>query len=112
MPAVKRWAKARRIPGKMNRLEENYSQQLELRKRVGEIRGWEFEKVTLKIADDCRFTPDFFVVTADDLIEFHETKGFMRDDAAVKIRVAADRFPMFKFVLVQWKSKQWTVKEY
>jgi len=46
-------------------------------------------------------------VTFEDRIELHETKGFMRDDAAVKLKVAADKFPEFLFVLVKKIKKQW-----
>jgi hypothetical protein len=38
-------------------------------------------------------------------VTFYETKGFMRDDAIVKIKTAAKQFPMFTFVLVTRKKK-------
>jgi hypothetical protein len=38
------------------------------------------------------------VIGKDDVVEFHEVKGgFWRDDAKVKIRVAAAMYPMFRF---------------
>jgi hypothetical protein len=50
------------------------------------------------MGDDCRYTPDFMVIAEDDVVEFHEVKGgFWRDDAKVKIRVAAELYPMFRF---------------
>ena len=69
-------ARARHTPGVMNRLEANYAQYLELRKRANEIVHYAFEAVTLKIAADCRYTPDFMVVNKDLEVEFHEVKGF------------------------------------
>jgi hypothetical protein len=32
------------------------------------------------------------------VLEFHETKGFWRDDALVKIRAAAEQYPWFRFL--------------
>jgi hypothetical protein len=37
----------------------------------------------------------------------YEVKGFMQEDARVKLRVAAQSFPEFSFVLVYWKAKAW-----
>ena len=62
--------------------------------------------ITLKLANGCRYTPDF-AVFGDGLIEFHEVKGHMRDDAAVKIKVAAAQFPAWAFWLVWRKGGQW-----
>lgn len=86
----------------MNKTEEAYSQVLEAERRQSYIRSWAFEAVTLKLADDCRYTPDFMVINATDEVEFHETKGWERDDSKVKRRVAASTvFPFFRFFLVR-----------
>lgn len=82
---------------KGNKTEAAYMALLEARKRAGEILWYQFEGITLKLADDTRYTPDFFVLMADGSLECHETKGFWRDDARVKIKVAASMFP-FRFV--------------
>lgn len=111
-----RFAKARprRVPGTMNGLEVAYSKLLDTRKAAGEIESWVFESVTLKLAADTRYTPDFCVVNKDMEIEFHETKGWMRDDANVKMKVAAKMFDMFHFVLITRQSKKdgggWDIK--
>lgn len=91
-------------PGKMNGTEFAYAQQLDLQQLP-----WMFESVTLVLADDVRYTPDF-AVEKDGCIEFHEVKGFMRDDSRVKIRVAAKLYPWFRFVLVR-KEKGEFIKE-
>jgi hypothetical protein len=91
--------KARRVPGAMNGLERAYSQHLDARIATGEILSWSFECVTLKLADACRYTPDFMVIASDCTVEFHETKGRWMDDAKVKFKVAAAQFP-FRFVAV------------
>lgn len=94
----------------MNKTEEKYSWVLHRRKLVGEIQQYEFEKVTLKLGSDCRYTPDFFVVNALGEVEFHEVKGFFRDDAKVKIKVAAENFP-FRFFLARLERNGWEVTE-
>lgn len=64
----------------------------------------------LKLADNCRYHPDFVALQSGELIAF-ETKGFMRDDAAVKLKVAARAYPFIRFVLVTKEKSQWVEKE-
>jgi len=98
-------------PGVMNKLEEAYSWVLEARKRAGEIQWWAYEQITLKLAPDTRYTPDFVLLLADGLLQFHEVKGSLfRDDAKVKIKVAASMFP-FKFLLVRKSGQGWEITE-
>ena len=85
---------------KMNRTEARYAQLLDLRKMAGEIIGYVYEPMGLKLADKTYYHPDFMVIFRD-RFEFHEVKGFWRDDARVKIKIAAERFPWFGFVVVQ-----------
>lgn len=90
----------------MNKTERKRAIELEALKRDGQIHSWAYEKVTLKLADDTRYTPDFFVVECDGSIRFEETKGFWRDDAKVKIKVAASQFP-FRFVSLVASRDGW-----
>lgn len=92
-------------PGEMNAQEREYAARLDMRKRVGEIELFMFEAVTLKLAPDTRYTPDFGVMLTDGTFEFHEVKGHMEDDAWVKIKVAAAMFP-FRFVLARKRPKK------
>lgn len=75
------------------------------------------QNITLKLANGVRYTPDFNVTdrSGDALPEFYEVKGFMRDDAAVKIKVAAALYPQFLFFLVTKRAKKlgggWDVQE-
>ena len=101
----------RRKPGTMNKLEEKYSLYLNGLKTTGEIIDFRYEAIKLRLADKTFYTPDFAVFYPD-RIELHETKGFMEDDANVKIKVAAEQHWYFKFVLVQWKNKQWEFRTY
>jgi hypothetical protein len=106
-----RFARARRrVPGEMNGLESAYAERLKVLCMTGEIREWKFEAVTLVVArppqaKPSRYTPDFFVVNKDGEIEFHETKGFMQEDARVKLKCAAEQYP-FKFVVVRKQAKR------
>jgi hypothetical protein len=69
------------------------------------------QAVTLKLGDDCRYTPDFVVLDAAGVLWAHEVKGFMRDDALVKLKVAARKFNWIRFVLARKEKGAWEVKE-
>jgi hypothetical protein len=90
----------------MNRLEAAYAQHLELQRAAGVIRRWDYEPERLLIGNRCTYLPDFRIVGADDVIEMHEVKGFMRDDALVKLKVAASMHP-YRFVLVRRIDRVW-----
>lgn len=63
------------------------------------------QNITLKLANDCRLTPDF--VTVDDGIVFTDVKGFQREDALIKMKVAARQFRWAKFVIVKKTKSGW-----
>ena len=108
---IMKYGKARRKPGVMNSLESKYALHLEAKRIAGEIFAYAFESITLKLAEGCRYTPDFLVINREMECEFHEVKGFWVDDARVKIKVAASKFP-FRFVGVQYKKKEWQFEEF
>jgi len=95
---------------KMNKLESRYNQRLELLKRADEIVDYRFEGITFKLADDTRYTPDFLVVLKD-CFQLHECKGFWRDDAKVKVKVAQKLFPWFKFIIVRENEGSFIMEE-
>ena len=66
---------------------------------------------TLNLAFDCRYTPDFSYVDENGVLTFEEVKGFRRDDAMVKLRVAARMFREFRFRLVSLKKDCWQTQE-
>lgn len=99
-----------RVAGRMNALERAYSAQLDLLVRAGRVAEWHFEALTLRIGADCTYRPDFLVILPDGSIEFHETKGWLRDDARVKLRAAASAFP-FVFKLVTRAKGEWRIEE-
>ncbi len=90
----------------MNKTEQAYADYLECQRQRGEIQFWLFESLKFKLADLTFYTPDFLVVLPDGLIEIVEVKGHWEDDARVKIKVAADRFSLFRFVAVKPVAKK------
>jgi len=100
-----------RQPKGMNKTEAQYGAILEARKAAGEIVWYRFEGVTLKLADDTRYTPDFILMRSDGFLECHEVKGFWRDDAKVKIKVAASLYP-FRFLAARKIKGGWDITEY
>jgi hypothetical protein len=95
----------------MNGTERAYALLLEARRRAGQVREYHFAAIALTLAHDCRYTPDFLVVLADDTVELHETKGsHMRDDALVKLKVCARLYP-FPLRLARLVKGSWTVTE-
>lgn len=96
-----RQAKGRRVAGRMNTYEKEYEQLFLGKKPHG------YEEITLRLGDDARLTIDFWVMGEDDVLEFHEVKGsFIRPDALVKLRVAAERYPWFRFKMFQKASRK------
>ncbi len=104
--------------GEMNKTEAAYAAHLELLRRAGEIVWFKFEGMKFRIADNSFFTPDFAVMRADGALEAHDVKGawhLFQDDAKVKIKVAADMYPL-RFIAVVRQSKRegggWDVEDF
>lgn len=101
-----------RLPvGAMNKTEQAYAAHLELLKRTGDIRAFWFEGLKLRLADKTFYSPDFLVLGRNNEVECHEVKGFLMDDANVKIKVAAAQYP-FRFRLVRKRGSIWDYKDY
>lgn len=101
--------------GAMNQTERRYAEHLESRKRAGEVAWFRFEGIKFRLADNTFYTPDFAVMLADGQLEAHEVKGHWQDDARVKVKVAADQYPV-RFIAVTAKPKKagggWQVEEF
>ena len=93
------------------RLEERYANHLKLLQIAGEIADFREQAFRLRLADGAFYKPDFLVILPDGLVEFHETKGYWEEAARVRIKVAAELYPWFRFKAVQWKQGQWTIEE-
>lgn len=99
------FAMGRLKAGAMNKTEAAYGQHLELLKRAGEVLWYRFEGLKLRLADNTFYTPDYAVMAANGQLECHEVKGFWQDDARVKIKVAAEQYPL-RFIAVKAKAKK------
>jgi hypothetical protein len=92
------------LPKGPNKWELAYiREELEPRRLVGEISWYGFECIKLKLAGATFYTPDFAVLR-DGRLSFVEVKGFLRDDAGVKFKVAAAQFPCFRFTMLRKKK--------
>ena len=92
----------------MNKLERAFHERLKAADQGDVYR----EGITLRLAGRTRYTPDFVSIALllglpPITLTCWEVKGFMRDDAAVKIKVAAQMFPLFSFVLVTREKRVW-----
>ena len=116
----------KRKAGTKNRTETAYEAHLGLLLRAGEIQGFMYEGIKLRLADKTWYTPDFLVFANDGVVEIHDTKGTTRklntknvkvekawceDDAKVKIKVVAEMFP-FRTFMVHKSGNQWVKQQF
>lgn len=99
-------------PDDMNKLERSYAAELERQRVAGAIKAFVAHPGSFKLGRKCFYHVDFLVIGAAGEVEYHETKGFMRDDAAVKLKVAARMFPWFVFKLVRRKKGAWLISRF
>lgn len=101
--------------GAMNKTEQRYADHLEALRRAGAIQWFKFEGMKFRLADGTFYTPDFAVLRGDGFLECHEVKGHWQDDARVKIKVAADLYPV-RFLAVTERRKSdgggWQVEDF
>lgn len=82
---------------RLNKTERAWLRQLQLTHPSTHIG---VQSLTLKLGDDCRYTPDFWTIDANGQLIFWEVKGFWRDDALVKIKTAARMFRWARFIVI------------
>jgi hypothetical protein len=112
MKGAKSFQALGRLPsGEMNKTEAKYAARLDLMKQAGVILWWEFEPMNLRLGAKCFYRVDFLVLTMDNALEAHEVKGYWTEDAKVKIKVAAAKFP-FRFVAMQFIKGEWVMQEF
>lgn len=122
-------ARARHAPGEMNQTERAFADQV-IRPlwMAREIAWWGFECLKLQIGERCWYEPDFVVVYLDGTIECNEVKKVYQpskaqrakgkgeyvgweDDARVKIKAAASRYPFFRFRAAALGPRGWQFEE-
>ena len=101
-------------PKGMNKHEAEYGLMLEAMKRRDEIAWYGYETIRLKLADRTTYTPDFCVVVEGrngchpaGIPKFIEIKGFRRDDAMVKFKVAREQFWWASFEMWSKTKNGW-----
>lgn len=101
--------------GQMNKTETAYRDYLEALKQAGSITWYKFEGMKFRLADNTFYTPDFAVLLSDGRLQAHEVKGYWEDDARVKIKVAAELYPI-EFIAVKVRAKKdgggWAVEKF
>lgn len=97
-----------RVAGRMNKGEAAYAAALDARIAAGHVVAWWFEFLTLRLADDTHYRPDFLVQLPDGTLELHEVKGrkgetfYATEDGWLKIKLTAEVAPFS--VVVVWPS--------
>lgn len=102
---MKNYALGRLKTGQMNKTEQAYADYLAQLQAVGGILWHKFEGMKFRLADNTFFSPDFAVMLPNGEIHIKEVKGYMMDDANVKIKCAAALFP-FRFFIVRTRPKK------
>jgi hypothetical protein len=94
----------------MNKTEAAYHAYLLEQPDVARV---EFEAVKLRLATGAWYTCDMWVVYADGREEMHEVKGFWREAARVRIKVAAKEYGWrWTFRAVQREPGGWKVETF
>ena len=96
-----------RTRGTMNKTEAKYADELRVRQMAGEIADFWFEPFSLRLSapdkgQPARYTPDFMILMPDGTTLVDDVKsGGLDDNAAiVRIKCAAELFPLWIFRLV------------
>lgn len=94
-----------------SKLERKYSNHLDMLVKAGEIRRWEYEPISLKLAEGKRYRADFLVVLPGGMErrpELHEVKGKWiknKRDSMTHLKWAAQRYgDVFTFRLIEWNG--------
>lgn len=117
--AKKRFQAKGRLPkGTMNKTETAYAEEvLEPMRLAGQILWWKFHVIKVRLADGAWYEADFLVMHADMSLAIHETKGeFVTDKGQLKIRLAAEAFPVCRMIKATKLSKKngggWKTEEF
>jgi hypothetical protein len=92
-------------PSGLNQSELRYMKHLAGRVARKEIAGYWPHALKFRLADKTWYTPDALVMENDGLLSLHELKGWMEDDAAVKLKVTSETYWLFPVKLVREKPR-------
>lgn len=101
--------------GEMNQTEQRYEDEvLKPGMIAGDILWYAFEGIKLRLADATFLTVDFAVLPKSGRLTMVDVKGaaaIVQEDARVKMRVAADRYPFAFQLAFPAKGGGWTIKD-
>lgn len=112
-----------RIPSQEydSKLEAEWAARLQTLHAEGTVEWWRYKPMRLRIGVSggggtkrrvtSFYTADFGAVSGDEFI-LYEVKGHWREAARVRIRAAADMYPMFRFVAVSREKGRWQMEEF
>ncbi len=98
----------------MNKLERSFARALGEGILKPPYHRWAREPIKVRLAGHTFYTPDFGVwfPYGPDPFTLIETKGWLREDAAIKLKVAADLYPEWRWLLVRRDGRHaWSVRE-
>ena len=123
--AMRARGRVRKKKGEMNETEKAFARELDMQKLAGEVLWYGFENWTFLLADKTSYTPDFPVLYATMELWAIDVKGttktpggkykaFSEEDARVKIKLAADLFPLrfgVAYLLPKSAGGAWRIDE-
>src|SRR5262245_3220690 len=112
--------KGRRVDGRndlgQNKGEARFHAHLEMLRRFGFIAAAWWEPFNLRVAGRCYYRVDFLAQRRDGSLCAFDVKGMtaagralVEDDALVKIKACADKYPCFSFFLAAPDGPRWSV---
>jgi hypothetical protein len=94
----------------MSKLEIKYQQHLNELIRAGVVASFEYERNTINLAKRTTYTPDWLIQYTDGRVVYHETKGYMEEDAWIRMKIA-NRMQMIPIYVVTWnRAEGWVIK--
>ncbi len=96
----------------MNKTEAAYHAHLQTLHALGVVTWHRFEPMKLRLATGAYYKPDFGVRLESGEFQLHETKGHWREAARVRIKVAAELFPFFRFIAIKRVNGGWQREEF
>ncbi len=103
----------------MNKGETEYAAVLDEQLKHGVIAGWWYELLSIRLADNTHYRPDFVVLLDDGHIELHEVKPrkkgkdgkpdsfWAEEDAWLKAKLVAEHAPFPLFIVWPKRDGGW-----
>lgn len=108
IPVIVPPAKSKAPDDGLNKLERAFWERLQDAERMRVFEKTYEHPFKLRVIGNRYYIPDFASTEPDvAYVTIWETKGFMREDAELKLIAAAERYPCFEWVLVQKIRRKW-----